>query len=714
MTKPEIEFENVKSKGNSEDSLLAIYILRILKKYSSPENPLSSQDVMSYLKEDYSIGCADDKSNAQQKKIRRHLDTLKEFYGTGCIGKFEGKTRVGHKWYYDAAKDEFWDEAKQVSETLSDIEIEFIVDMISSSKLLNAETTRAMVDKLLKKTNLSDFERERQLDAIDRENWTKSLNKELVLLKAKLQSYIYEAVSVSFDYEDIGTVFASPCEVLFRNGNFILDAKVGNEYHQFLLKKIRNLKKTNYAYDFDDDYFDILVDGDESDDTTLESLFFNISIIKDAMNKKIGIEFKYLSYAVDNDKVSLIGKDKRVFPHSLVFNNGKYYLIAFDSGVNSDKSRIDYYRVDLMSNLNSVQMSEIFSDWNKNVFDGIRRARIVEAHPLMMPGRESPVVFNVIESELGRVIDAFGKNARFEVTKEQRVVLKDLSIQKWNEDISKDECSKERIIKVSVVTTYEEAFRWALANADAVELMYPLDLRYRLRRIADPIKKTYVKSIDDKVRRNVDWICETGSFNLTPQIREDNIGEELAYESFKVLNDEGNNGIVNDISIWDLNADNANYLGSFKNTVWLEIKNSKSREPKWISELTELLGLSIMSTSIENVSWMKNMVKLQGVELQQSPITDLSVISEHKDIFQLIINEININDISFLEKYQKLQHLVLIGCPIKDYSPLLKILPLKHLEIDEKAVEALGMENIVKHHPDADIIVRQKITNRKD
>ena len=33
------------SKGNSEDSLLVIYILRILKKYSSPKNPLSSQDV---------------------------------------------------------------------------------------------------------------------------------------------------------------------------------------------------------------------------------------------------------------------------------------------------------------------------------------------------------------------------------------------------------------------------------------------------------------------------------------------------------------------------------------------------------------------------------------------------------------------------------------------------------------------------------------------
>ena len=42
------------SKGNSEDSLLVIYIFDILKKYSSPQSHLSSQDVMEHLREDYS------------------------------------------------------------------------------------------------------------------------------------------------------------------------------------------------------------------------------------------------------------------------------------------------------------------------------------------------------------------------------------------------------------------------------------------------------------------------------------------------------------------------------------------------------------------------------------------------------------------------------------------------------------------------------------
>ena len=64
------------SKGNSEDSLLAIYILSVLKKYSSYDNKLSSQDVMDHLRKDYSFGDFDEadpkrkeKAAAQQKKV---------------------------------------------------------------------------------------------------------------------------------------------------------------------------------------------------------------------------------------------------------------------------------------------------------------------------------------------------------------------------------------------------------------------------------------------------------------------------------------------------------------------------------------------------------------------------------------------------------------------------------------------------------------------
>ena len=109
------EKENV-ARGNSEDSLLVIYILHVLKKYSSKKHPVSTQDVMDYLKKDYSIGI-EDKAEAQKKKVRRHLDTLHECYGKGWIKKEKGKTRNGHKWFYDGpCDDELAQKAVQVKE----------------------------------------------------------------------------------------------------------------------------------------------------------------------------------------------------------------------------------------------------------------------------------------------------------------------------------------------------------------------------------------------------------------------------------------------------------------------------------------------------------------------------------------------------------------------------------------------------------------------
>ena len=699
---------------NSEDSLLVIYILRILKKYSSADNPLSSQDVMEHLKEDYSIGRAD-KSNAQQKKIRRHMDTLHDFYGKGCIRKVEGKsTREGHKWYYDPTKDEFAGEDAQIRETLSEDELEFIIDLITTTKLLNSAGTIGIVDKLLKKTTLSSDDRKRRLRSIEREGWVRCLNDELVSKKKAIEKARDDECRIRFDYEDFKSIIASPCDVLFQDDEYIMAAKVGSEYRPFLLKKIHNLEIADNLYDFDDEFFDKFEDSGERDYTKLDILFSNIRFIKEAISNKQGLQFQYLSYAIGNAGVVFVGKDKTVLPHSLVFNDGKYYLIGIDENFDDNNAQnVGYYRVDLIKKLDYSSTKLNSTDWNARVVERVQRAREVEKHPLMQAGEEIRVEFLVVESALDRVIDAFGKGAKFQTTKETKAVLKDAPIKKWNDETADKDAPREKLVKVFVRTTRDEAFRWALANADVAELVSPADIRYRLRRIADPMKRTYVKTMADKVRRNVDWICETGTFNFTPVVGEQPIGEELAYESFKLLDKEGNNGVVNDIAIWNVDVEEADFLGNFKNVVWLDIKNSTVKDTAWISQLTELLGLSIVSTSIDSVPWLEKTLKLQGIELQESPISDLSVLSEHKDIFQLIINEIKITDISFIEKYECLQHLVLIGCPINDYSPLLRIPPLNHLEVDEKAVAALGMDNLVKHHPNAEIIVRQKIKQQK-
>ena len=528
MAKSDIELENAKSKGNSEDSLLVIYILSVLKKYSSPEAPISTQAVMDYLNQDYSIGVTD-KNEAQKKKVRRHLETLHECYGNGCIAKIEGKTRKGHDWYYNATRDQCASEETQTRETLSDVELEFIIDLISATQLLNSESSLGMLDKLLKKTSLTEEEREQRIKAIKKEGWLKNPNDDLVEKKEIIESY-FDVSRIRFNYEGNSSVLATPCGWIYSNGKCFLQAKVGGQSRQFLLEKIHDIEEADgyedeeeYEYDYEDDL---------SNNTSLESLFSNIPFIKSAIKDKKGIKFDYRSYVVKNNRVVFEENPKNVLPHSLVFNDGKYYLIGIDENA-PETNKIGYFRVDLIVDLDYSSRKITLSDWNKQVYDTIQRAREVEKHPLMVAGQETVVDFLVIESALDRVRDAFGTSPIFKVTKETKLVPIDSSKQRWNENHSLSELPRENLVRFTVKTTRDEAFRWALANADAVELVYPPDLRHKLRRIAQPIHRTYVKTMSDKVQANVEHIFASGTFKIDQRIN-----EELAFETFKVLSNE--------------------------------------------------------------------------------------------------------------------------------------------------------------------------------
>ena len=678
-------------KGNSEDSLLAIYIFRILKKYSSPDNPLSTQGVMDYLEKDYSIGNAD-KSDAQKKKIRRHLDTLHECYGGGCIEKIEGKTRKGHDWYYDASRDKFAGEEGKGQEILSEGELEFLIDLISATKVLNAQSTLGMVDKLLKKTALSEDDRERRIRAIKGEAWAKNPNDDLVAKKEIVDACI-DVCRIRFDYEGSRSILAIPCGWLYVDGIFYLQAKVGGQYQKFALSKIHDIEEAD-NYD-DPDEYGYYDDDDTSNYAALDNLFGNIPFIKAAIKEKRGITFKYLSYVIQNNRVVFEENTKNVLPHSLVFNDGKYYLIGIDEGA-AGTSKVGYFRVDLIVDPDYSETKITLSDWNEQVYETIQRAREIEKHPLMVAGEEIRVEFSVLESALDRVRDAFGSSPIFQVTKETRAVLK--------EDDSNENAVQEKVVKVFVRTTRDEAFRWALANADAVELIYPQDIRDKLRRIGNPIRYTYTKTLTDIAREKAGEIEESGIFETAY------IGEEKTTKAVcEELKRRNKTDVVVRITIHEAMEEPGEYYGEFINTETLEITDSFGcKNPTWASKLTNINKVAISHTHMENVSWLKDLRKLRWLELHLSPIKDLSVLSDHKYIHILSLSDLEITDISFIEQYQRLIILDVIGCPIKDYTPILRIPPLERLVIDEDVVESLGMDALVKHHPDAEIEVRRK------
>ena len=89
------------------------------------------------------------------------------------------------------------------------------------------------------------------------------------------------------------------------------------------------------------------------------------------------------------------------------------------------------------------------------------------------------------------------------------------------------------------------------------------------------------------------------------------------------------------------------------------------------------------------------------------------MLNEHQNILMLELRDLDIRNIGFIENLPRILNLRLSGCPIEDYSPLLRMNSLDYLEIDEKAVASIGMDNLIKHHPDAVIEIQQKINNRK-
>ena len=674
-------------KGNSSDTLLAIYVLRVLKKYSSSENALSVQQVLKYLQDNHSIGL-NENEDAQRKKIRRYLDTLCESYGDGCIVKQEGARKDGYKWYYDASRDAFANDDGQAHETLTDIELELIIDLISATKILNSDSTLGIIDKLLKKTSLSDEDIERKLDYVRKERWTKSLNEYLVESKENIQGYIDDGLRISFAYEDNGFVVATPCGWAYTDGKCFLKAKVGTQIRQFLLDKIHDVDE---ADGFSDEEYEYDYEENLSNNTSLESLFSNIPFIKSAIKERRGIKFYYRSYAVKNNRVILEDNEKNVLPHSLVFNDGKYYLIGIDQDA-VDINKVCYFRVDLIADLESSETKITLSEWNKQVYETIERAREVEKHPLMVAGQEIEVQFLVKESAMDRVIDAFGTSPRFQGTKE-RVITPNGKEEKENHTV--EDLPKEKVVKFTVRTTREEAFRWALANADAVELLHPQDIRDRLARIADPMYQIYTYTLSDKLRENIDNVLHRGTF-----IIDSTVDESTAYETYKELSKMGQLGAVKYIRVYANElSQTIDYFGNFINTKGLSISMSPIEDFSWASKLVNVERISLHDIDVYDVSWMRGMKKLKEVCLPNCPVSDLSVLSEHTDINWMDLSDTNITDISFIEKFKKLTFLNIVRVPIEDYSPLMTTESrLETLEIDEDALAEIGKENLKKRH----------------
>lgn len=136
--------------------------------------------------------------------------------------------------------------------------------------------------------------------------------------------------------------------------------------------------------------------------TMNESVYYNIDEINSAILTDRQITFDYFDYNVNKEKVYRHdGERYRVSPYTLMWNDEKYYLIAYDA----QQESIKHFRVDKMERIEREDHPREGGD----VFAALNLADYSAALFGMFGGVRSTVTLRVRAALAGVMIDRFGQ-----------------------------------------------------------------------------------------------------------------------------------------------------------------------------------------------------------------------------------------------------------------------------------------------------------------
>lgn len=139
-------------------------------------------------------------------------------------------------------------------------------------------------------------------------------------------------------------------------------------------------------------------------------LRYCIDAIHNAIRNNKKIKFKYGRYNLE--KVFVINdKDYEVSPYALVWDNGFYYLVAY----NGEIEKIINYRVDRIRNV--IELKSIFEN------DDFDLGKHFDSCFNMYPGEVLEIKIKFDNHLINGIIDRFGKDLTMEIYDENNFVL---------------------------------------------------------------------------------------------------------------------------------------------------------------------------------------------------------------------------------------------------------------------------------------------------
>lgn len=180
--------------------LLQIY--NILKNYSSPDKPLTQQQIIDKLYEDYGVAC-------ERKAVSRNISYLKDFYNV----------ESGRNGAYLVPDEPL----------LESYEIRLLIDSVLGSKHIGPKYSKDLIDKLV---SLGEPDLKKHLKHIRSVNeWSKLDNKDFFLNIDVIGEAIEQKRQISFDYNTVNTqkklvkketLYGTPYAMLLNNQRYYL------------------------------------------------------------------------------------------------------------------------------------------------------------------------------------------------------------------------------------------------------------------------------------------------------------------------------------------------------------------------------------------------------------------------------------------------------------------------------------------------------------
>lgn len=197
--------------------------------------------------------------------------------------------------------------------------------------------------------------------------------------------------------------------------------------------------------------------------TDSKEMFFNMSIIDEAIERKQKIAYFYIK--LNENKEKTLNSINIVSPYGYVLHNQKYYLFGFSDNFNS----VVFHRLSWIQDIEIIPESfESYVNIKSipEFRNGVSYENLIASRPYMYTDTPQDITIRVNNKIINDIFDWFGKN---------------VLIKKENENYS---------IASFKASAMAMKF-WALQYLDSVEILSPIELRQNIAKSLKNGLKTY-------------------------------------------------------------------------------------------------------------------------------------------------------------------------------------------------------------------------------